>query len=262
MRIFLICVMLTAESALAQVQTSPPAPPKPPAPASRPPATSSRGGVTFTITDTRGEPLAGVHVEVLGVSDRSGDSTERGQVTFSGLSAGSYRVRFSGDPVVTYEREITIRAGRTAPVDITLNAAPPPEAPPPPPSPEPAEPVASAVGPIGQLQTVSIVDLVERELIGGNQPNRDTLIACSGNTRTTLVQLNQPRAERQYESAEISYYVVAGEGTLTAGGRDTALAPSSFASLPRGTTHSLMRRGRRPLIVLVTLSGAPCEEAR
>ena len=262
MKIFLIVLLITAESALAYGQTQAPAPPKPPAPTSRPPATSSRGGVAFTITDTRGEPLAGVHVEVLGVSDRSGESTASGQVTFSGMSAGSYRVRFSGDPIVSYEREVTVRAGRTVNVDITLNAAPPAAPTPVPPDPAPAAPVASAVGPIGQLQTVSIVDLVERELIGNSQPSRTTLLACSGNTRTTLVQLTQPQEERQYEAAEITYYVVAGEGTLRAGGRDTALAPSSFVALPRDTAHALTRRGRRPLIVLVTLSGAPCEEAR
>jgi hypothetical protein len=30
----------------------------------------------------------------------------------------------------------------------------------------------------------------------------------------------------------------------------------------RGTAHALVRRGRRPLIVLATLSGTPCEEPR
>ena len=36
----------------------------------------------------------------------------------------------------------------------------------------------------------------------------------------------------------------------------------SFVSIPRGTAHALVRRGRRPLIVFATLSGAPCEEPR
>jgi hypothetical protein len=44
--------------------------------------------------------------------------------------------------------------------------------------------------------------------------------------------------------------------------RDTALGAGSLVSLPRGTPHALARRGRRPLILLVTLSGVPCEEAR
>jgi len=103
---------------------------------------------------------------------------------------------------------------------------------------------------------------VERELIGNGQPRRETLVACSGNTRTTLVQLNQNQPDRLHESAEVSYYVVAGEGAVRINDRETALTASSFVSLPRGTLHSLVRRGRRPFILIATLSGTPCEEAR
>jgi mannose-6-phosphate isomerase-like protein (cupin superfamily) len=109
---------------------------------------------------------------------------------------------------------------------------------------------------------LSIVDLIERELIPGNQPRRDTLVSCSGNTRSTLVQLNQDQAQRLYDTAEVTYYVVAGEGAVRMNGRDTALGAGSFVSIPRGTAHTLVRRGRRPLIVLATLSGTPCEEPR
>ena len=99
-------------------------------------------------------------------------------------------------------------------------------------------------------------------MIQNNQPRRETLVSCSGNTRTTLVQLNQDQPERLYDTAEVTYYVVAGEGALRIGGRDTAIAAGSFLSVPRNTGHTLVRRGRRPLILLATLSGAPCEEAR
>jgi mannose-6-phosphate isomerase-like protein (cupin superfamily) len=109
---------------------------------------------------------------------------------------------------------------------------------------------------------VSVVELVERELIPNNQPRRETLLACSGNTRTTLVQLNQDQPERLYDTAETTYYVVAGEGAVRVGGRETPLAAGGFASVPRGTSFSVVRRGRRPLILVATLSGAPCEEAR
>jgi mannose-6-phosphate isomerase-like protein (cupin superfamily) len=255
--VLLLIVLLSADSLFAQ---TPVQPTPTPAPARRAQAAPARGGMAFTVTDTLGRTLAGVHVEALGASDRSGDSNASGQVNFTGMQAGAYRVRFSGDPVITYEREVTIRSGRVTNVDITLNAAPPPPAPPP--APEPPAPVAAPVGPAGRPQTLSIVDLVERDLIGGNQARRDTLVACSGNMRTTLMQLNQDQEERQYDSAEIAYYVVAGEGTLKIGGRDTTLAASSLVALPRGTAHSVARRGRRPLIMLVTLSGAPCEEPR
>jgi mannose-6-phosphate isomerase-like protein (cupin superfamily) len=118
----------------------------------------------------------------------------------------------------------------------------------------------SSSGGAGQPQTVSIVDLVERELISGKEPRRETLIACSSHTRTTLLQLNQDQPERQYDTAEISYYVVAGEGTVRIAGRDTAVAASSLVALPRGIPHGMTRRGKRPLILIVTLSGAPCEQ--
>jgi mannose-6-phosphate isomerase-like protein (cupin superfamily) len=107
-----------------------------------------------------------------------------------------------------------------------------------------------------------MIDLVERDLVKDNEPRRDTLVACSGNTRSMLVQLNQPQSTRVYEGAEASYYVIAGEGAINVGGRDVALAAGGYASLPRGTAHALTRRGRRPLILLAVLSGEPCEEAR
>lgn len=113
-----------------------------------------------------------------------------------------------------------------------------------------------------QPQAMSIVNLIERELISGTEPRRETLLACSGNTRTTLVQLNQDQAQRLYDTAEVNYYVVAGEGAVRMAGRDTGLAAGSLVVLPRGTAHGMLHRGKRPLILLVVLSGSPCEQTR
>ena len=219
--------------------------------------------MAITVTDPRGGTLLGIHVEVLGGSDRSGETDNSGQINFTGMQAGTYRVRFSGDGVIAFEKEIVVRAGQVADVDVTLNAAPKPPEPPPPPPPPAAPPApAPVVGPAGQPQTLSIVDLAERELINNSTPRRETLVSCSGNTRTMLLQLNQDQPQRLYESAEVAYYVVAGEGAMRLNGRDSALAAGGYVSLPRGTPHSLVRRGRRPLIVLATLSGEPCEQAK
>ena len=239
-------ITLLLAGSVAYAQTPPPAP--------------VRAGMAITVTNTQGATLPGVHVEVLGASDRSGDTNASGQMSFTGMRAGTYRVRFSGDRVVAFEKEIVLRAGRTAGVDIALNAvAPPPEPPPPPPS----EPVAPPpLGPAGEPRTLSVVDLIERELISNNQPRRDTLVSCSGNTRSTLIQLNQDQPQRLYGTADVTYYVVAGEGAVRINGGDTALGAGSFVSIPRGTAHALVRSGRRPLIVLATLSGTPCEEPR
>ena len=270
---------LLASTAFAQTPPAPaaPRPAAQPAPAAQPvpaPAVrraapaATRGGMAITVTDPRGVTLPGVHVEVLGVSDRSGDTDASGHINFPAMQPGTYRMRFSAEDVIPFEKEITLRSGQVANIDVALNAAPaapepPPRNAPPPPPPAPAPPPPRpTVGPAGQPQAISIVDLVERELIGGNQPRRETLVSCSGNTRTTLVQLNQDQAERLYEAAEVNYYIVAGEGAVRMGGRDTALTAGGFVSLPRGTAHTLVRRGRRPLIVLATLSGEACEQPR
>jgi mannose-6-phosphate isomerase-like protein (cupin superfamily) len=220
--------------------------------------------MAFTVTSPQGATLSDVRVELLGGSDRTGETNNSGQVTFPGLQAGTYRVRFSGERVISFEKEITLRAGQIGNFDITLNAAaaPPPAPPPPPPPAEPEEAPAPTVGPAGEPRNLSIVDLIERDLIPNNQPRRDTLVACSGNTRSTLVQLNQDQPQRLYDTAEVTYYVVAGEGAVKMDGRDIAISAGSFVSIPRGTAHAIGRRGRRPLIMLATLSGTPCEQAR
>ena len=219
--------------------------------------------MAITVTNNQGTTLPEIRVEVLGTSDRSGDTNSSGQLNLTAMQAGTYRVRFSGDRVVTFEKEVILRAGQITNLDITLNAAaPPPEPPPPAPAPAPPAPVPPTVGPAGQPRTLSIVEMIEKEIIPGNQPRRDSLVSCSGNSRSTLVQLNQDQAERLYDTAEVTYYVIAGEGTAKMAGRDAALVAGSFVSVPRGTAHSLIRRGRRPLIMLATVSGTPCEEPR
>jgi mannose-6-phosphate isomerase-like protein (cupin superfamily) len=215
------------------------------------------------VTNPQGATMAGIHVEVLGPSDRSGDTNASGQLSLPGMQAGTYRVRFSGERVIAFEREVVVRAGQTSIVDVMLNPAPPPPEPPPPPPPvEESAPPPPSVGPAGEPRNLSIVELIERDLIPNNQPRRDTLVACSGNTRTTLVQLNQDQPQRLYDTAEVTYYVVAGEGTIKMAGRDITVNAGSFVSIPRGTGHAIGRRGRRPLIMLATLSGTPCEQAR
>ena len=219
--------------------------------------------MAITVTDSQGMTLPGVHVEVVGASDRSAETNGSGQANFTAMQAGTYRLRLSGERVITFEKEVVVRAGQIADVDVMLSLAPPPPPPPPPPpAPAPVAAPAPSVGPAGEARVASIVGMIEKELIAGSQPRRDSLVSCSGNMRTTLVQLNQDQAQRLYDTAEVTYYVVAGEGAVRLGDRDTKLAAGSFVSVPRGTAHSIIRSGRRPLILLSTLSGTPCEEPR
>jgi mannose-6-phosphate isomerase-like protein (cupin superfamily) len=251
-------VMWTASAAFtaAQTATAPQAAPAARRPVTPPPP--SRAGVAITVTDTHGLPIPDVRVTIAGPSDRSGETDNSGQVNFVGMQPGVYRARFDSDKVISFEREVTVRSGQPTGVDVTLNAAPPPPAPLPAPAPEKAEEI---VGPPGSPQVLSIVDLAEKQL-SGNQPRRETLVSCSGNTRTTLVVLNQDQAERLYDGAETEYYVVAGQGAVKLNGRETSLAAGSYVSIPRNTSHSVLRRGNRPLILLSVLSGEACEQAK
>ena len=176
--------------------------------------------------------------------------------------AGTYRLRFDGDDVISFEREVTLRAGQVADVDVSLNPAPePPPAPAPPPQPAPAAGPDTRVGPKGQPQNITIPDWLDKEFVG-REPRRETVLSCSGNARATMVQLNEPLPQRLYEDADIVYYVIAGEGTVTLDGRSSRIPTNAFISVPRGTPHSFERRGTRPLMLLAVLGGEPCERPK
>jgi len=248
----------TAPQTTPPPQTAPAA--RRPAPAAAP---ASRSGIAITVTDAHGLPISGVRITIAGPSDRNGETDGSGQANFVGMQPGTYRARFDGDKIVSFEREVVVRAGQPTGVDVTLNLAPPP--PPPPTVAPPQAPAAAAsetdVGPPGMPLVVSIVDLAEKQL-SGNQPRRETLVSCSGNTRTTLVVMNQDQPDRLYDGAETEYYVVAGQGAVRLNGRDTALSAGSYVSIPRNTSHSIIRRGNRALIILSVLAGEPCEQAK
>jgi len=226
----------------------------------RAPTASARSGMAITVTSPQGATLSSVHVAIMGPTERSGDTDGSGQVNFPGLQAGTYRLRFSGDKVTAFEKEVIVRAGQISDVDVSLSPAPEPKvimqpAPALPPGP------TTAAGPKGQPVTHAIGDLLEKEYVG-KQPRRETLLSCSGNERAAMIQLNESMPERLYENADAIYYVLGGEGTLMLNGKEMKLGLNGFASVPRGTSHSFSKRGNRLLVLLSVLSGEPCEEAR
>ena len=223
--------------------------------------------MAITVTSPAGATISGVHVTVLGTlgsTDRSADTNDSGQLNFPGLQAGTYRLRFSGDSVLTYEREVIVPRGGVLSVDVALNPAPKPP-PPPPPPPAPAPVVAASpkavTGPTGQPQSLSVVELLEKDFVGRN-PRRESLLSCSGSTRTTMLQVNEPLPERMYSDADVVYYVLGGEGTMHLNGKDSRITTNGFLSVPRGASHSFERRGNRPLVLLAVLGGEPCETAK
>jgi Carboxypeptidase regulatory-like domain/Cupin domain len=226
----------------------------------RAPTTSARSGMAITVTSPQGATLSGVQVAITGPTERSGETDGSGQVNFPGLQAGTYRLRFSGDKVTAFEKEVMVRAGQISDVDVSLNAAPEPKVIVQPAPALPPGPTTSS-GPKGQPVTHSITDLLEKEYVG-KQPRRETLLSCSGNERAAMIQLNEAMPERLYENADAIYYVLGGEGTLMLNGKEMKLGLNGFASVPRGTSHSFSKRGNRLLVLLSVLSGEPCEEAR
>ena len=270
MRMFLLLsLLLAATPAFGQApQTTPPKTAPAPAPAQPQPAqprptrrateATGRTGIALTVTDKAGMPLPNVHVELSGQSSGAKDTTEAGQTNFPGLQPGTYRLQFSGDNVAMFEREVTLRAGQVQTMTITLTRVTPPPAPAPPPP--PSTPAAPATGPLGQPQIGSLTNLADREK--NTKERREILLSCSANTRNILLVLTEEQAQRIYDTAETTFYVVSGQGSAKVGGLQSVIGPGSFVAVPRGTPFSLARQGNRPLVMLWTLSGEPCEQAR
>jgi hypothetical protein len=216
----------------------------------------ARAGLAITVTDPAGIRLGGVGVELSGPTDRRGETDGSGQINFASLLPGTYRLRFEGDAIVAFEREVALGQGKVMPIDVTLARAPPLPEPPPP------LPVADEVAlSLGDPRILSIVEVLESSFVG-RQARQESLLSCSGVLRATLLQLNEPQAERLYDSADAMYYVIGGEGLIRMGTAETRLATNDFASFPRGTLHALERRGSRPLVLIAVLGGTPCEVVR
>jgi hypothetical protein len=255
-------VILLLLTLLQPTITPPKTSPTNPNPTTQAPRRSSSASTTalLFITDPGGRPIEGVTVTVTGPVDREVKSPSSGATRIEGLRAGTYRVRFTRDGFVTFEKEIAWRAGTAAPeMSITLNAAPATAAPAPPaPTPAKPDPSTSKLPPPGDPKTMSLLDFIEKNFISGREPQKEDLIGCSGVGQTMLWQIRDPWTGREHESADATIYVVAGDGTLRLGERDVQITNGSFAVVPRGTTYGFTRRGRNPLIVLAILSGAPC----
>lgn len=232
-------------------QTAKPRPPRTPAPD---PAASRGLVLTVQVTNTFGQSLDNVRVTAAGAVARDGVTDAGGLVRFAGMRPGEYRLRLEKEGLFTLEKDVTLAAGKSAAIDATMNEAPKP--PPPPPAPAPA---AAPTGPPGEPRVLSISDFLDKNLIGGREPFKQSPLGCSGVQRSMLVQVREPLAEETDDQLDQSLYVVAGQGTLKLGGREHAISASTFAIIPRGTPFSMTRgRGNAPLIVLLSRVNEPC----
>jgi mannose-6-phosphate isomerase-like protein (cupin superfamily) len=229
-----------------------------PRPRRAPAAPAGRTGIAMTVTDDKGATLPDIHVELTGASKNAGDTNSAGQVNFPGLQPGTYRLRFTGDHVMGFEREVTLRAGKieNLTIELTPVAAPKPVV-----EKAPAPPPAPTIGPLGSPQLGSVTNLADREK-NTKDARHEVLLSCSANTRNMLVVLTQEQPERLYENAESTFYVLSGQGSAKVGALQSVIGTGTFISVPRGTSFSLARQGKSPLMLLWTLSGEPCEQAR
>jgi hypothetical protein len=261
----LLLTLLQAPAAAPKPQppaTAAPQTPAAPAPtAPRPRAASSTTTAMLFITDGAGHFVPGVAVHVMGPVARDVTSPDSGPTRIEGLRAGTYRVRFTHEKFITFEKELVWRAGTAAPeLSITLNAAPAPPPPPPPPAPVAVAPATPQLPPPGAIKTVGVPEFIEKNFISGREPQKVSAIGCSGLAQAMLWQIREPWTGREQEQADGMFYVIGGEGRLKLGEREFNVAAGAFAVVPRGTTYSLTRNGRNPLIVLAVLAGVPCPE--
>jgi mannose-6-phosphate isomerase-like protein (cupin superfamily) len=220
------------------------------------PSASAKSTISIEVTNPLGLGLSGIEVEMAGPVSRAGTTDASGFVRFLTLVAGTYRARFSGDEVIMLEKDIMVAARKHVETEATLNPAAPKPEPPPPPPPSPV------IGQAGSPQITSLIDILERQRIPKGQTRLETLVACSGNTRSSLLQLTHDQPERIYEAAEVLLYVLAGEAVVSAGGHAGTVQPGGFVSIPRGTPFTVSRRGKKPVMALTVLAGEPCAQAQ
>jgi hypothetical protein len=266
MKVVLLAVLVVASAALASAQgrggatlppqTAQPAQPVRPRPRPTPPH--------VTVRDQSGTPVRGAKLRVTGPASAEFTTDEAGAATLGNLKDGTYRLRCEHEGFVTLEREFIVRGVQPVSIDVTLNRAPapPPPAPAlaPPPAPKPAAP--PPIPPSGPPVNVAIPEFIDKNFIGGREPYKESVLACNGLETVRLLQVREPIDEHTHSNMDEVVYVVAGEGTIRLGTKPTNVVAGSLSVVPHGTPHTLERRGRNPLIVLSTLAGAPCPDAK
>ena len=171
------------------------------------------------------------------------------------LKDGVYRLRCEREGFITLEREFVVHGTAYNQMEVVLNPAPPP---PPPPAPEPVPPAVVPSG--GRPVTMSVVDYLDKNLIG-REPLKESILACNPLETVRLLQVRNGVAQHVHNSGDEIIYVVAGEGTARIGETSTPLRAGSLVVVTSGTGHAFERGGKNPLIVVSTLTGAPCDHA-
>lgn len=218
------------------------------------PSTFKAATLAIEVSDPVGAPLSGTIVTASGPVSREGETGPDGTLQLINLRQGNYRLRFEREGSITLEREITLKAGESATLDVALSAAPPPpKAPEPPPAP------TRTLGPPGEPKVTPVPLFLEKNFIGGRDPRKESPLGCTSTGMASLVQLRDSWQSHAHDDADEWIYVVAGEGVLRMTGAEQRLQAGTFSLVPHTMTHTLVPQGRNPLIVISVLSGPSCK---
>ncbi len=250
-RALLLILSALVVCASASAQTPPP-----PARGTAKPATFKAAALTIEVSDPQGAPLGGTIVTATGPVSREGETGPDGTLQLINLRLGNYRLRFEREGSITLEREITLKAGESATLDVSLTAAPPP-----PKAPEPVAPPppTRTLGAPGEPKVTPVPLFLERNFIGGREPRKESPLGCTSSGTATLVQLREAWASHTHDDADEWIYVVAGEGVLRIGSAEQKMQAGTFSLVPHTISHAIAPQGRNPLIVISMLSGSPCK---
>lgn len=219
--------------------------------------TTKPGTVVLVVVNETGKTIVDAKVRMHGPVDRGGTTGTTGLVTFDNVPAGTYRARIEAEGSVTFEKEVTVRAGAKSHVEAMMTAAPPPPpAPTPTPTPSPT-PSAQALKP-GEPRFVLLENPIT-EMLKAKEPVVERDLGCSGATASRLILARENISLHRHAEIDEVIYVVAGEATLTVTDKEQQIVPGTYALVPRGMSHSLARRGRTPLVLLSVQSGQPCK---
>ncbi|RPI52664.1 MAG: cupin domain-containing protein [Acidobacteria bacterium] len=248
-RVLVPCLSAFLVSATVRAQT-------PPARGTAKPATFKAAALTIQVSDTLGAPLSGSTITAEGPVSREGVTAPDGTLRLINLRAGNYRLRFMREGSITLERDLALRAGESATLDVALSAAPPP-----PKAPEPVQPPPSSrtLGPPGESKVTPVPLFLEKNFIGGREGRKDSPLGCTETGMATLHQLRDSWLAHTHDDADEWIYVVAGEGALRIAAAEHHLQAGTFSLVPHTVTHAFVPQGRNPLIIISVLSGPACK---
>ena len=109
--------------------------------------------------------------------------------------------------------------------------------------------------------TVSIPDFIDKNFIG-RAPLKESILACKPLETVRLLQLRDNIAPHVHDRVDEVIYVVAGEGAVRIGEEENPVRAGSLVLVPNGNGHSIVRRGKNPLIVVSTLVGSACDPVK